>query len=78
MKKQMICINGNIAVGKSEVALKLAEIFKWELYKASNYFREMARNMNMSLVEFGRVAEKNPDIDAKIEQNTKNVVKNLK
>ena len=71
MKKQMICITGNIAVGKSEVAKRIANKLGFELYKASNAFREIARNMDMNLLEFCEYVNKNPDIDKKIEQNTK-------
>jgi cytidylate kinase len=75
MKKQMICITGNIAVGKTEVARILAEKLGYELYKASTSFRELARKMNMSLVEFSYYADKNPHIDKQVELNTENVIK---
>lgn len=71
MKKQMICITGNIAVGKTEVAKIVANKLGFELYKASTSFRELARQKNMSLVEFSRFVDKNPDIDKQVELNTK-------
>lgn len=74
MKKQMICITGNIAVGKSEVAKEIANTLKWELYKASDSFREKAREMNMNLVEFCEYVEKHPEIDREIELSTKKIV----
>lgn len=76
MKKQMICITGNIAVGKSEVAKEIASILDWNLYKASQAFREKAREMDMSLVDFCVYVESHPEIDKKIEETTKNIVLN--
>ena len=76
MKKQMICITGNIAVGKTEVAKIVANKLGFELYKASTSFRELARQKNMSLVEFSRYVDKNPDIDKQVEFNTQAKVKN--
>ena len=52
MKKQMICISGNIAVGKTKVASILAEKLGYDLYKASQSFRSLARENNMDLVTF--------------------------
>ena len=76
MKKQMICITGNIAVGKTEVAKIISERLGYDLYKASTSFRELARQKNMSLVEFSRYVDKNPDIDKQVEMNTKEKVQN--
>lgn len=76
MKKQMICISGNIAVGKSEVATKLAKKLKYKLYKASESFRQMARDNNMSLLEFNDYVKSNPDIDKAIEEKTKQTIEN--
>ncbi|MBQ8044425.1 MAG: cytidylate kinase family protein [Clostridia bacterium] len=74
MKKQMICISGNIAVGKTEVAAKLAEKLGYGLYKASESFRRLARDNNMDLVEFNDFVKSNPDIDKNIEAKTKEVI----
>lgn len=74
MKKQMICISGNIAVGKTEVAAKLADVLGYGLYKASDSFRRLARENNMDLVEFNDYVKSNPDIDRNIEAKTKEVI----
>jgi len=74
MKKQMICISGNIAVGKTEVAEKLAKKLNYGLYKASMSFRKLARDNNMDLLEFNDYVKKNPDIDKNIEATTKQVI----
>lgn len=74
MKKQMICISGNIAVGKTEVAALIAEKLNYGLYKASESFRKLARENNMDLVTFNDYVKSNPDIDKNIEAKTKEVI----
>lgn len=74
MEKNIVCISGNIAVGKSEVARLVAEKLGFELYKASAAFRECARRNNMDLVTFNEYVKNNPDIDRKIEETTKEIV----
>lgn len=75
MKKQMICISGNIAVGKTEVASLVAQKLNYSLYKASESFRKLAREKNMNLVEFNEYVKNNPDIDRAIEKKTYEIVK---
>ena len=74
--KNVICISGNIAVGKTEVALKLSEKLGYTLYKASESFRKLARDMNMDLVTFNEYVKNNPEIDMRIEEKTKKVATN--
>lgn len=76
MKKRMICISGNIAVGKTEVAAKLAKKLSYGLYKASESFRQLARENNMDLVQFNDYVKSNPDIDRNIEAKTKEIIDN--
>lgn len=74
MKKQMICISGNIAVGKTEVASLLAKKLNFGLYKASESFRALAREHDMDLVAFNDYVKSNPDIDRNIEAKTKQII----
>ena len=78
MKRQMICISGNIAVGKTEVATKLSSRLGFKLYKASESFRAKAREKNMDLVEFNEYVKNNPEIDMTIEEKTKEITKDAK
>ena len=73
--KSVICISGNIAVGKTEVAVKLSKKLNYKLYKASESFRKLARDMNMDLVSFSEYVKNNPEIDLKIEETTKKIAK---
>lgn len=74
MKRKIISISGNIAVGKSEVARILSEKLNMELYKASSRFREEARRLNMDIVEFNDYIKSKPELDYAIEQKTKNII----
>ena len=76
MKKQMICISGNIAVGKTEVAALVAEKLGFSLYKASTMFRQAARDNNMDLVTFNEYVKSNKEIDMQIENKTKEYARN--
>ncbi len=60
--------------GKTEVASKLASKLEYRLYKASESFRELARDNNMDLVQFNEYVKYNPDIDKNIEAKTKEVI----
>lgn len=60
--------------GKTEVAAKLAEKLNYKLYKASDSFRQLARDSNMDLVQFNEFVKANPDIDKNIEEKTKEVI----
>ena len=74
MKKHIITISGNIASGKSEVAKKLSEILEFEVYKASDEFRRLAREQNMSLVEFNKYIESKPEVDKYVDTRTREYV----
>lgn len=74
MKKHIITISGNIASGKSEVAKKLSELLEFEVYKASDEFRRLAREQNMSLVEFNKYIESKPEVDKYVDSRTKEYV----
>ena len=75
MKNHIITISGNIASGKSEVAKILAEELSYEIYKASDEFRRLSREANMTLVDFNEHIELNPDIDIYVDECTKKYVK---
>lgn len=77
MKKQMICITGNVSVGKSEVAKEIASELSWKLYRASETFRKKACELNMNIVDFCKYVEQNPDIDRDIELKTKEIADNI-
>jgi len=60
--------------GKTEVAAKLSKKLNYNLYKASESFRQLARDNNMDLLQFNEYVKSNPDIDKNIELKTKEVI----
>ncbi len=62
-----ITISGPPGSGKTTVARLLSSQINYPLISGGEIFRDMAKRMGMSLVEFSRYAEKNPEIDYKID-----------
>lgn len=71
MKKNIISISGDIASGKGTVCNILKEKLNYEIYSASMVFRQMAREMNMSISEFGKYVEERPHLDLETEERMK-------
>ena len=76
MKKEIISISGHIAGGKSEICSILADMLCMQVYAASQSFRAMAREYNMSLVDFNEYIKERPEIDKKVEERTAEYAKN--
>ena len=66
-KKHIISITGDLASGKSTVTKFLKEELGYEVYKNGERFRNMAKEMNMSVSEFGDYVEAHPEIDRKLD-----------
>ena len=66
--KLIILISGPHASGKTTVAIAIAERLGLRYISAGEIFRQMAKEMEMSLVEFTRYVESNPDIDHEIDE----------
>ncbi len=71
MKKNIIAISGEIASGKGTVCKLISEELKYEIYSASMVFRQMAREMDMSISEFGKYVEERPHLDLETEERMK-------
>ncbi|ADB58385.1 (d)CMP kinase [Archaeoglobus profundus] len=63
-----ITISGLPGSGTTTVAKLLAERLGWKLISAGEVFRRLAMERGMSLEEFSRYAEENPDIDIYIDR----------
>ena len=66
-----ITISGLPGSGTTTVAKLLAKKLNLKLISAGEIFRELAAKKGMTLVEFGKYAEKNPEIDLLIDKAQK-------
>ena len=72
-----ITISGPPGSGKTTVAKILAEKLGYPLVSGGEIFRKMAKEMGMSIIEFGKYAEEHWEIDRKIDNEIVNRVKKL-
>ena len=68
-KRHIISLAGDLASGKGETSKILIEKLGYGIYRNGQYFRELAKKMNMSVTEFNIYVEKHPEIDRKIENS---------
>ncbi len=71
----IITIGGSICSGKTTLARKLAEKFNMKHISAGRIMREMAKENGMSLLEFSKYVESNPDVDLEIDKKQKELAK---
>ena len=74
-KRNIISISGDLASGKGVVSEVLMEKLTYGIYRNGEYFRTLAKNMNMSLKEFSEYVEIHPEIDIQIENSAKEYAK---
>lgn len=68
-KKHIISLAGDLASGKGETSKILTKKLGYGIYRNGQYFRELAKKMNMSVTEFNMYVEKHPEIDRQIENS---------
>lgn len=68
--KTIITISGTPGSGKSTVAKALCLKLKAKRIYVGQYMRELARQKNMTLAELGKLAQSDPSIDIKADQET--------
>ena len=64
----IITISGIAGSGKSTVAVELAKALGLKHYSIGSLMREMAKEKGMSLLELGKLAEKDPVIDKALDE----------
>lgn len=69
MNIHIITITGDIASGKGTVTSLLKEELGYEVYKNGEYVRKLAKEMNMSIVEFQEYLNEHEEIDQKVEKS---------
>ena len=63
-----ITISGSPGSGKSTVAKDIARKLELEHYSAGGYYRQMAEERKLNVLEFARLAEQDPSIDEELDQ----------
>ena len=71
----IITVSGLIGSGKTTLARRLSEKFDLEYISPGSIMRKMAAKEGVSLMEFSRHAEKNPEIDRRIDREQKQLAK---
>ena len=67
MKKHIISITGDLASGKTTVTKMISKELDYFVYKNGEYFRNLAKEHGMDVVEFNKYVESHPEIDRAIE-----------
>ncbi|MCS7118934.1 MAG: AAA family ATPase [Archaeoglobaceae archaeon] len=73
-----ITISGPPGSGKTTVAKILSEKLRIKLISAGNIFRQLALEKGMSVEEFSKFVEKNPEIDVIIDKMQKEIAEKEK
>ncbi|MCU0642593.1 MAG: AAA family ATPase, partial [archaeon] len=63
----IIALGGKAGTGKSTVAEFLAKKLKLKHYSMGDFQREIAEQRNISLLDLGRLEEKDPAIDKEVD-----------
>ena len=71
MKKHIISITGDLASGKTTVTKMLMQELNYTIFKNGERFRQMAKEMNMSVSDFGEYANAHPEIDIALDDYAK-------
>ncbi len=68
-KKHIISLAGDLASGKGTVSKIIAERLNFKIYKNGDYFRQLAKEMNMDVTSFNEYVKDHPEIDRQIENS---------
>lgn len=75
-KRKIITLAGDPASGKGTVTKLLVNELGYEVYRNGEYFRNLAKEKNMSVTEFNEYVKDYPEIDIQIETSAKEYAKN--
>lgn len=71
----ILTIGGLVGAGKTTLARRLAEAHGMSYVSIGEIMRQMAKERNVSLNEFGKLAEKDPSIDKEIDERQRSLAK---
>ncbi|MFX1256622.1 MAG: (d)CMP kinase [Promethearchaeota archaeon] len=72
----IITISGLHGTGKTVVGKKIAETLGIRYYSTGEAFRALAKDRNLSLEEFTKYVEKNPEIDQQLDNKILEIARN--
>lgn len=70
-----ITVSGLPGSGTTTLAEALSSRLDLELVSSGDVFRSMARDRGVSLAEFGRIAEEDPEIDREIDERQREIAR---
>lgn len=73
MKKEIITICGGLGSGKSTTAKQVAQILGFQHFSSGDLFRQVGLDLGLSVTELNLKAEKEPDIDFKVDEKLRNM-----
>lgn len=68
-----ITVSGLPGSGTTSLARHLAETHQYTLISAGEVFRQMAKERNLDIAEFAKIAEQNPSIDREIDARQREI-----
>ena len=71
----IITVGGSIGSGKSTLTRRLSDHFNLPYYSVGIIMRQLAEEKNVSLEEFGAMAESDPSIDKELDNRQKEIAK---
>lgn len=72
-KKEMITICGGLGSGKSTTANELAHILNYKRFSSGDLFRQIALDLNLSVLELNQKAETDKHIDFLVDQKLRDL-----
>ena len=69
MKKHIISLGGELASGKGVTSKILMQRLNYSIYRNGDYFRKLAKDMNMDVTTFNVYVKDHPEIDRQIENS---------
>lgn len=69
MKREIISIAGELASGKGTISKIIIEKLNYGIYRNGEYFRKLAKEMNMDVTSFNIYVKDHPEIDLQIEKS---------
>jgi len=68
-KRHIITLSGDLGSGKGAVSVAISEEIGYSIYRNGEYFRKLAKEMNMDVTEFNTYVSSHPEIDQSIEKS---------